>query len=131
LIAWDSGKRGNKFSLMIMLVSWMKNNVIAYGTRESIQFYMIAVLVVLVMGGIQSTSRAAYAKLLDGQQKENLNSYYSFYEVLEKAAIVFGTFSFGLIDQLSGSMRNSILALTVYFIVGLLILSQVRFRRSV
>ena len=131
LFAWVSGKRGNKFSLMIMLVIWMMICVLAYGTRESIQFYLIAVLVGLVMGGIQSTSRAAYSKLLDGQQKENLNSYYSFYEVLEKAAIVFGTFSFGLIDQLSGSMRNSILALTVYFIVGLLILSQVRFRRSV
>lgn len=130
LFAWISRKKGNKISLIIMLIIWMIICVLAYFTRESIQFYLIAVLVGLVMGGIQSTSRAAYSKLLDGHPQDNLNSYYSFYEVLEKAAIVFGTFSFGLIDQMSGSMRNSVLALAVYFVIGLVVLSRVSLKSS-
>ena len=113
-----------------MLIIWIMVCVLAYITQQTTQFYFVAGLVGLVMGGIQSTSRASYAKLLEGQKENELNSYFSFYEVLEKVAIVFGTFSFGLIDQLSGSMRNSILVLGLYFLIGILILTRVRFPRS-
>lgn len=127
LFAWVSRKWGNKISLITMLAIWTIVCILAYVTRETVQFYFVAGLVGLVMGGIQATSRASFAKLLEGQEEDELNSYFSFYEVLEKMAIVFGTFSFGLIDQLSGSMRNSILALGLYFIVGILILTRVHF----
>lgn len=129
LFAWISKVRDNKTALIIMLIIWMGICVMAYLVKESFHFYLVAILVGLVMGGIQSTSRAAYSKLLEGQKENHLNSFYSFYEVLEKAAIVFGTFSFGLIDQLSGSMRNSILALAVYFLIGLILLSTVTIKR--
>lgn len=130
LFAWISKVRSNKTALIIMLVIWMVICIMAYLVRESFQFYLVAVLVGLVMGGIQSTSRATYSKLLEDKQEDHLNSYYSFYEVLEKAAIVFGTFSFGLIDQVSGSMRNSVLALGVYFLIGLIALSTVKITRK-
>ena len=110
-----------------MLIIWMFICILAFWTRSTSQFYLIAVLVGLVMGGIQATSRAAYSRLLNSDEDTRLNSYYSFYEVLEKAAIVFGTFSFGLIDQLTGSMRNSILVLALYFLAGLIFLWKVRF----
>ncbi len=127
LFAWISRLRGNKLSLIVMLVIWMIICILAFWTRSTSQFYLIAVLVGLVMGGIQATSRAAYSRLLHSGDDSRLNSYYSFYEVLEKAAIVFGTFSFGLIDQLTGSMRNSILVLALYFLAGLIFLWKVRF----
>lgn len=139
LFAWVSRVKNNKTALIIMLIIWMSICILAYFVEESTQFYGVAVLVGLVMGGIQATSRAAYSKLLPVQdkaasqgvsedpEKNQLNSYYSFYEVLEKAAIVFGTFSFGLIDQLSGNMRNSVLVLGVYFIIGLALLINVQF----
>lgn len=130
LFAWISRLKGNKISLISMLIIWIMVCVLAYITQQTTQFYFVAGLVGLVMGGIQSTSRASYAKLLEGQNENELNSYFSFYEVLEKVAIVFGTFSFGLIDQLSGSMRNSILVLGLYFLIGILILTRVRFPRS-
>ena len=113
-----------------MLVIWIAICFMAYYVKESFHFYLIAILVGLVMGGIQSTSRAAYSKLLVGKKEDHLNSYYSFYEVLEKAAIVFGTFSFGLIDHVSGSMRNSVLALAIYFLIGLIILSTVELKKN-
>jgi UMF1 family MFS transporter len=73
------------------------------------------------MGGIQSLSRATYAKLIPGD-KDNA-SFFSFYEVTEKLAIVIGTFAWGLIDDLTGSMRNSIVMLMVFFVAGIVIIS--------
>lgn len=83
-------------------------------------FYIIASLVGLVMGGIQSLSRSTYSKLLP--ETEDHASYFSFYDVCEKIGIVIGTFSFGYIEGISGGMRNSVLALILFFVVGFVIL---------
>ena len=73
------------------------------------------------MGGIQSLSRSTYAKLMP--VTKDTTSFFSFYDVTEKIAIVIGMFSYGYITELAGgSQRNSILALMVFFIVGLLLL---------
>jgi MFS transporter, UMF1 family len=73
------------------------------------------------MGGIQSLSRATYSKLLPANTKETA-SYFSFFDVLEKLATVLGTFAFGFIEQLTGSMRGSALALTAFFIIGMVLI---------
>ena len=78
----------------------------------------------LVMGGIQALSRSSYSKLLDDDEID-VTSYFSFYDVLEKLAIVAGTLSFGYINVLSGGMRNSVLVLIIYFAIGIFILSTV------
>ncbi|MEP7266067.1 MAG: MFS transporter [Saprospiraceae bacterium] len=122
--AWLSRYIGNKLVLLIMLALWIVVCVFAYYTYTKMQFYIIASGVGLVMGGIQSLSRSTYGKLLD-ENEVDLTSYYSFYDVLEKLAIVLGTFSFGYMDLISGGMRNSVLVLIVYFIIGIIILSQV------
>ncbi|MEL6638544.1 MAG: MFS transporter [Bacteroidota bacterium] len=117
--------RGNKFSLVTMLVIWISICVVAYLVQGKTEFYFVAATVGLVMGGIQSLSRSTYTKLLPTQTKDTA-SYFSFFDVLEKVAIVLGTFSFGLIEQVTGGMRNSILALIVFFVLGLVILLTVR-----
>ena len=84
------------------------------------EFYGLAVAVGFVMGGTQSLSRSTYSKLMP--ETKDTASYFSFYDVTEKVAIVIGLFSFGYIEGLTGSMRNSILALIIFFILGLLFL---------
>jgi len=77
------------------------------------------------MGGTQSLSRSTYSKLLPENTKDT-TSYFSFYDVLEKVATVLGTFSFGFIEYLTGSMRSSVLALSGFFILALIILQTVK-----
>jgi UMF1 family MFS transporter len=122
LFAWVADKWGNKLSLCITLLIWVLVCVLAFFVqpKQPNQFFGLACLVGIVMGGIQSLSRATYAKLIPGD-KDN-TSFFSFYEVTEKLAIVFGTLAFGLIDHITGNMRNSILMLMLFFIIGLGIL---------
>lgn len=127
LFAKLSEWKGNKLSLIVMLVIWILICTVAYFVSGKIDFYIIAAAVGLVMGGIQSLSRSTYSKLLP-TATEDTTSYFSFYDVLEKVAIVIGTFSFGFIEQLTGGMRNSILAMSIFFVIGLVILFTVKIR---
>jgi UMF1 family MFS transporter len=122
--AWLSRLKGNKFVLLIMLSLWIVVCIGAYFTYTKTAFYFVASGVGLVMGGIQALSRSSYSKLLDDDEVD-VTSYFSFYDVLEKLAIVAGTLSFGYINVLSGGMRNSVLVLIIYFAIGIFILSTV------
>jgi len=88
-----------------------------------IQFYIAASLVGLVMGGVQSLARSTYSKFLP--ETEDSTSYFSFYDVAEKIGIVIGMLIYGFIDQITGSMRNSILFLFVFFLIGIILLLRV------
>lgn len=79
-------------------------------------FYGLAIGVGLVMGGIQSLSRSTYAKLMP--ETKDTASFFSYYDVTEKFAIVIGIFSFGFIDEITGNMKYSVLSLTVFFAIG-------------
>lgn len=119
-----SSIKGNKFALVIILCIWICICIAAYLVVEKAHFYFVIIAVGLVMGGVQSLSRSTYAKLLP-DDTESTASYFSFYDILEKMAIVSGTLAFGFIDQLTGGMRNSILSLTVFFLVGIFFLLRV------
>lgn len=119
-----SRMKGNKFSLLVQLVIWVIICIGAYATAEKWQFFTIAGMVGLVLGGIQSLSRSTYAKLLEGR-KEDPTTFFSFMDVLSKIAIVSGTFIFGLVNSLTGSMRYSVLVLAVFFITGIILLTTV------
>jgi UMF1 family MFS transporter len=122
LIAKLSEKIGNFKALMFTVVFWILMCVIGYNLpRNGInEFYGLAVLVGFVMGGIQSLSRSTYAKLMP--ETKDTTSFFSFYDVTEKIAIVIGMFSFGYINELTGSQRSSVLALVVFFVIGLILL---------
>ncbi|MBK8044633.1 MAG: MFS transporter [Haliscomenobacter sp.] len=129
LFARMSEKRGNKPALMVMLTIWIGICLFAYFVSARWQFYLVAGAVGMVMGGIQAISRSTYSKLLPPKTKDTA-SFFSFYDVLEKIAIVLGTFSFGFLDQVTGSMRVSVLILAGYFLVGMAILAFVRIEKS-
>lgn len=120
LFSWLSKKWGNIKALSLSLFIWIGICIGAYYIHEPIEFYIIAGVVGLVMGGIQSLSRSTYSKILP--ETKDHASYFSFYDVLEKLGIVIGTFSYGLIEGVTGSMRNSIFALITFFILGLVLL---------
>jgi len=122
LIAKLSDKIGNFRALMITVSIWIVLCVIGYFLpRNGInEFYGLAMLVGFVMGGIQSLSRSTYAKLMP--ETKDTTSFFSFFDVTEKIAIVIGMFSFGYINEYTGSQRNSVLALVVFFVIGLILL---------
>lgn len=124
LFARISKWKGNKFSLLIQIVIWILICAGAYATTEKWQFFSIAGFVGLVLGGIQSLSRATYAKLLEGR-KDDPTSFFSFYDIISKLAIVSGTFTFGLVNSITGNMRNSVLMLVLFFIMGFILLMTV------
>ncbi|TDQ15033.1 UMF1 family MFS transporter [Algoriphagus boseongensis] len=118
LFAFVSKKFGNKISLMIMVLIWIGICGAAYYVYSVYEFYALAFVVGMVMGGIQSLSRSTFSKLIPESSTEHA-SFFSFYDVTEKVAIVIGTFTYGAIEQLTGSMRNSAVSLGVFFLVGL------------
>ena len=118
--SWLSGKIGNIQSLMFNLMIWIGVCAAAFFVYTPKGFYLLAATVGLIMGGVQSLSRSTYSKMLP--KTKDHASFFSFYDVLEKLGIVIGTFSYGFIEGLTGSIRNSIFALVGFFIVGLLLL---------
>lgn len=117
-----SEKIGNIKALIACVVFWI--GICVYGylipAGDIYQFYLLAAIVGFVMGGVQSLSRSTYAKLMP--ETKDTTSFFSFFDVTEKVAIVIGIFSFGYITELTGSQRNSVLALITFFTIGLLLL---------
>lgn len=122
LISRLSGRIGNLRSLIICVLIWIGVCISAYymPAGKVNQFYILASVVGFIMGGIQSLSRSTYAKLMP--VTKDTTSFFSFFDVTEKIAIVIGMFSFGFLNEITGSQRSSVLALLVYFVIGLLLL---------
>ena len=121
LMAKMATKFGNFNTLKIAVVIWIGGCIMGYYLPRNsvVPFYTLAVVVGFVMGGIQSVSRSTYSKLMP--VTHDTTSYFSFYDVTEKIAIVIGMFSFGYINEITGSQRNSVLALTIFFIIGFIL----------
>lgn len=115
-----SERFGNIKVLIFTVLLWICVCIAGYFTTTELEFYILAVLVGLVMGGIQSLSRSTYSKLMP--VTKDTASFFSFFDVTEKLAIVIGLFTFGYIEGITRDMRNSIISLVVFFILGLLML---------
>lgn len=113
-----SEKIGNFNALLIVVTVWIGICYIGYIIPRNgiFEFYGLAILVGFVMGGIQSLSRSTYSKLMP--YTKDTTSFFSFYDVTEKIAIVIGMFTFGYINELMGSQRASVLALMAFFVLG-------------
>lgn len=124
LFSWISKKIGNIYTLLIGIVVWMGICIAAYLVDHEQEFYALAGVVGIVMGGMQALLRSTYAKLIP-DETPNHASYFSFYDVTEKIAIVFGTFAFGFINEMTGTMRNSAISLTIFFVLGILLMRRI------
>lgn len=124
--SWLSKKKGNIFSLASSLLIWVFVCISAYFMAEGMHvfYYLLGIFVGFVMGGVQSMARSTYAKLIP-EDTENHASYFSFYETLEKFSVATGTFVFGFVNAITGTMNASALSLSVFFIVGLVLLLKI------
>ncbi len=120
---------GNKISLVSIILIWTAVCIASYFVVSKGQFYIIAGIVGLVMGGVQSMSRSTYSKLIPSDEG-NTSSYFSFFDVVEKTASSFGLLCFGAISGFTGSMRQSILSLIIFLGIGLVLLLFVKVQRN-
>lgn len=121
-----SDKIGNLKTLKITILIWAIVCLIAFLLDKSQEyvnyyFYGLGALIGLVMGAIQSLSRSTYSKLLP--ETKDHATYFSFYDVTEKIAIVFGMLVFGFLISITGSMQWSVLFLAIFFIFSFIVLS--------
>ncbi len=121
--------RGNGFAISATLIIWIFICVAGYFLKDKMSFYGLAGLLGFVMGGVQSISRSTWSKLIP-EGTTNTASFFSFYDVTEKLSIVIGTFSYGLIDQITGNMRNSMVFMALFFIAGFIILQFAKLKKS-
>ncbi|WP_313386375.1 MFS transporter [Chishuiella sp.] len=125
LFSFLSGKIGNKSTLLIGIFIWIITCLIGFLINKNdpnvkMQFYIMAAMVGLVMGGLQALSRSTYAKLLP--ETEDTTTYFSFYDVFEKFALFMGLMIYGLLIEYSGGMKASALAMGVSFAISFVIL---------
>lgn len=113
-------KFGNIKTLIGINSVWIFICIGAFFVTEPIEFYLVAGIVGLVMGGIQSLSRSTFSKLMP--ETNDTTSFFSFYDVAEKIGIVIGMILYGSINQITGSMRNAILFLVLFFVIGVILL---------
>lgn len=125
-----SGKIGNIKAIIVSLIIWTTITVIGWSLQADdplveYKFYFMGGLVGLVMGGVQALARSTYSKMLPVEGEHA--TFFSFYDVTEKVAIVIGTFFFGFIEELSGDMHNSVLFLAVFFLASTLVMTRVKY----
>tara|TARA_B100001996_G_scaffold132802_1_gene101076 strand:- start:3464 stop:4771 length:1308 start_codon:yes stop_codon:yes gene_type:complete len=121
-----SEKLGNIYTLVILNLFWAILCIGAYFITKPLEFYIAAGLVGLVMGGIQALSRSTFSKMIP--ETHNTTSYFSFYDVTQKVSIVIGMTLFAFVDQITGSMRNSILVFLFIFLIGAFLLKRIKIK---
>lgn len=128
LTAYASRLFGNIKTLIVVNILWVFICIYAYFVITPIDFYIAAGCVGMVMGGIQALSRSTYSKFIP--ETTDTASFFSFYDVAEKIGIVIGTFLYGFVAQYSGSMRNAIIFLGLFFLIGMFLLTRVNRKKQ-
>lgn len=134
LFSFLSGKIGNRNTLLIGIFVWVIVCLLGYminkeSSSAEMQFYIIAALVGLVMGGLQALSRSTYAKLLP--PTEDHTTYFSFYDIYEKIALCMGLFIFGIIIEMTNGMKVSALAMGISFVISFIIMCFLKMKKSI
>jgi UMF1 family MFS transporter len=129
-----SEKIGNIKTLKLTIIIWCLICFAAYlldakSKYIDLQFYALGGTIGMVLGAIQSLSRSTYSKLLP--DTEDHATYFSFFDVTEKIAIVFGTFIFGFVASITDSMRNSFFILAIFFLLGFIVLIFIKKKKEV
>jgi len=126
---------GNIRALQVILIIWVGITLSAYyldknNPNVEYHFYILGAFVGLVMGSIQALSRSSYSKMLPEETHKHA-TFFSFYDFAEKIAIVLGTFSFGVLEALTGSMKSAVLMMSFIFLIAMLILGSIKNKRQI
>ena len=123
---------GAKRAVTIGLFVWLAVVTYAYvglrGESRFIEFWILGISMAVVMGGSQAISRSLFAQMIpSGKEAE----FFSIYEVSERGTSWLGPLLFGVVNQITGSLRPAIISLILFFVVGLVILPRVDVRRAI
>lgn len=126
-----SGRTGNLRALSLGLLIWAGICFAAFmmhrtDTYIEYEFYALGAAVGLVLGGVQALTRSTYSKLLPETNDNTV--YFSFYDIVEKIALILGSFIFAQILWLTGSMQYSALTLSVFFLASIVLLRFIRMK---
>jgi len=124
---WLADRIGQKRAIMLSLSIWIAAVVLAYFARSKGTFYLVATLAGVGMGSCQSVTRSLVA-LFTPQEKAA--EFYGFLGVAGKAMAFVGPLVFGTISGMTGSQRPAILAIGIFFVVGMILLAFVNERRG-
>jgi UMF1 family MFS transporter len=133
-----AGKMGAKNAILVSLVIWsfvviyafagMKSTSALLGMEQrQLEFWILGFVIALVLGGSQALSRSLFAQMIPKDQEAE---FYSFYEISERGTSWMGTFIFGLVNQMFGSLRIGIVSVIIFFLLGLAILPFVNVRKA-
>jgi len=124
-----STKIGNIRTLKLTLMIWAGVCFLAFSLDKSqanvdYYFYGMGIVLGFVLGASQSIGRSTYSKLLPDTHDHA--TYFSFYDVTEKLAIVLGMFVFGFLIYLTDSMQYSVLFLALFFAIAYFVLNRIK-----
>ena len=117
-----AGWMGTKRTIFLGLAVYAGISLGGYFIQTALHFWILAVLVGFVQGGTQALSRSLFGTMIP---KTRSAEFFSFYDVSSKFAGIIGPFVFGLVGQMTGSSRLSVVALVIFFVGGGIILSTV------
>jgi MFS transporter, UMF1 family len=121
---WIAKRSDSLIALKYAVLLWIVVCMMGLLVQNTFQFYLMAGLVGFVMGGTQSLSRSAFATLIR-HEKDEYATFFSVYDVLDKTGVTCGTFLFGWLEFTTGSMRISVAALSIFFIIGFILLQSI------
>jgi UMF1 family MFS transporter len=113
---------GAKRGIMIALVVYSMISVFGYFVTTAWHFWVLAFAVGMVQGGAQSLSRGLFASMIP---RARSSEFFAFFSVFEKMAGILGPIVFGVASQMTGTGRFGILAVIVFFLVGMALLRRV------
>jgi MFS transporter, UMF1 family len=120
-------KWGAKAMVMVSLVIWTAVVIYAFFMTEAIEFWVLGAVVGLVLGGSQALSRSLYSRIIPPSASAE---FFGFFSVFEKFSAILGPALFAYLAYVSGSSRNSILSLVIFFVIGLILLAFVNIQRA-
>jgi UMF1 family MFS transporter len=116
-------------ALLFGLAIWSGVVIYAFAfLTNTVQLFVLGVPLALVLGGSQALSRSLFSQMIPTDHEAE---YFGFYEISERGTSWVGTFAFALAVQITGSQRIAIVALIIFFVVGLILLSRVDVRRAI
>ncbi len=117
--SWLAGRIGTKQSIMLTLVVWSLAVSYAFFIETAMEFFILGGVIGIVLGGSQALSRSFYASMIPAEASAE---FFGFYSVFSKFSAIWGPFVFFFINQITGSSRNAIVSLIVFFVLGLALL---------
>ena len=128
LFGWMAGKMGAKKAIIISLIIWAAIVVYTYAFMyETWQLFAAGVFIAIVMGGSQALSRSLFSQMIP---KDSESEYFGFYEISERGTSWIGTAVFAFAVQATGSTRGALLAVILFFVIGLALLIPVKVRKA-